>query len=68
MRENRTSGSEGGEPGNRHSPTPIGRSERLLAAHGRGRARTPMLRTIFAAARRARARAPMLRTSPGDDS
>ena len=26
MRENRTSGSEGGEPGNRHSPTPIGRS------------------------------------------
>ena len=37
MRENRTSGSEGGEPGNRHSPTPIGRSERLLATHARGR-------------------------------
>ena len=32
MRENRTSGSEGGEPGNRHSPTPIERSLRLLAA------------------------------------
>ena len=36
MRENRTSGSEGGEPGNRHSPTPIAKS-------ASARTRTPML-------------------------